>query len=62
VIGGEPFRIVIACNGEDLAGIEVDAGKATLTPHPAGGELQTICLENPESREIRWKVRRAGKP
>lgn len=62
VIGGEPFRIVIACNGEDLAGIEVDAGKATLTPHPAGGDLQTICLENPESREIRWKVRRAGKP
>jgi hypothetical protein len=62
VIGGEPFRIAIACNGVDLNEVSVSAGTATLKPHPASGELRILTIENPQSGEVRWSARHAGNP
>lgn len=60
VIGGEPFKIAIACNGVDLKEVTVSTGKTTLKPHPVSDDLRILTIENPQSAEIQWSVRHAG--
>jgi hypothetical protein len=56
VIGGEPFRIVLAANGrKPLRAVASDA-LARLEPHPAGGEFTTLVLERKDNGATTWSV------
>jgi hypothetical protein len=56
VIGGAPFRIVLAANGrKPLRAVASDA-LARLEPHPAGGELTTLVLERKDNGATTWSV------
>jgi hypothetical protein len=55
VIGGEPFKIVIAGNGSNATRVKVSGGRAKLIKQRAGG-LVEIILERPDNGEVSWKV------
>ena len=56
VIGGEPFRIVLAGNGHrPLRGNAADA-EVRLEPHPAGGDFTTLVLGRKDSGPVHWQV------
>jgi hypothetical protein len=56
MIGGEPFRIVLAGNGrKPLRATNTDA-QARLEPHPAGGEFTTLVLERQDNGPTNWSV------
>jgi len=57
VIGGEPFRIVLACNGFKPAGAGAATGKASLAPHQGGAEYATLVLENATTSDAAWSVK-----
>ena len=56
VIGGEPFRIALACNGLKPANAHTATGEARLEPHPAGANYITLVLENPSTSDPAWSV------
>ena len=55
VIGGEPFKIVIANNGAQPLRLEATPGKAELRPHAIAG-LTELVLSTPENREVSWRL------
>ena len=55
VIGGEPFKIVVAGNGRAATKATASGGQARLETHPAKG-LAQISLESPVNGEVSWKV------
>ncbi len=56
VIGGEPFRIVLACNGFKPAGANTATGRVDLDTHPSGAEYATLALENDATSDAAWSV------
>jgi hypothetical protein len=56
VIGGEPFRIVLAGNGRKPLRASANDALARMESHPAGGELTTLVMERKDNGETRWSV------
>jgi hypothetical protein len=57
VIGGEPFRIVLAGNGFKPAGAQMATGRAHLDTHPSGADYATLVLENNTTSDAAWSVK-----
>jgi hypothetical protein len=55
VIGGEPFKIVVAGNGHTARTARAEGAVAELTPHPAAG-LSCLTLSTAATAEIAWAV------
>ena len=55
VIGGEPFKIVVAVNGSTAKKTMASGGRAKLSKHPADGLVQ-IILERPDNGEVSWQL------
>ena len=55
VIGGEPFKIVVAGNGSTATKVTAAGAQAKLEKHPADG-LAQIILERPENGDVSWQV------
>ena len=56
VIGGEPFRIILAGNGRKPLRATAEGALVRLEPHPAGGELATLVLERKEKGATHWSI------
>jgi len=56
LIGGEPFRIVLAGNGHKPLRAAASGGVARLEPHPAGGEFTTLVLQRKDNGATHWSV------
>lgn len=57
VVGGEPFRMVIALNGKkDIKSVSAESGKISIKAHPAGGEYKIVELNCTETKEVHWQV------
>ncbi len=56
VVGGEPFRIVLAGNGSKAGKASAQRAKASIEAHPGEGGLEVLVLESPENRDIAWSV------
>jgi hypothetical protein len=57
VIGGEPFRIVLAGNGLKPARASTVTGRAHLDTHPSGTDYATLVLENNTTSDTAWNVK-----
>ena len=55
VIGGEPFKIVIAHNGAKVLKAEATGGSARLEPHPAEG-LGSLILSAAANADVEWRL------
>jgi hypothetical protein len=55
VIGGEPFKMVIADNGRKPVRVTAKDGTATLKAHAAAG-LSVIILERHDTGDTAWQV------
>ncbi|MBM4156511.1 MAG: hypothetical protein FJ221_16005 [Lentisphaerae bacterium] len=56
VVGGEPFRIVLAGNGFTPARAGTSSGRAHLDTHPGGADYATLVLENSTATDAAWRV------
>ena len=56
VIGGEPFKIVLAGNGLIAKKPSVEGAQARLEPHAAGTDYTVLTLERPENGDVAWSV------
>ncbi len=56
VIGGEPFRIVLAGNGRKPIKAGAEGAQAGLEPHPGGADFAVLVLERPENGLVAWRV------
>jgi len=56
VVGGEPFRIVLAGNGSMAEKASAEGAKAMLEAHAADPSLSVLVLERPENGDVNWKV------
>jgi hypothetical protein len=57
VIGGEPFRIVLAGNGLKPSRASTAIGQAHLDTHPSGADYATLVLENVSTSDAAWSVK-----
>lgn len=55
VIGGEPFKIVVANNHAKPLKLDADSGRAEYKPHPVDG-LSILILSTAENTEVRWRL------
>jgi len=55
VVGGEPFKIVVAGNGSIATKVTASGSRAKLNKHPADGLVQ-IILERPDNGEVSWQL------
>jgi hypothetical protein len=56
VIGGDPFKIVIANNGAKPLTAEATGGSAKLGAHPAKG-LSTLTLSAAANADVKWSLK-----
>jgi hypothetical protein len=56
VIGGEPFRIVLAGNGRKPLRASAGNTLARLEQHPVGGEFTTLVMERKDNGATNWSV------
>jgi hypothetical protein len=56
VIGGEPFRLVLAGNGSKPIRVIANDAVARMEQHPAKGEFTTLVLERKENGAVNWSV------
>ncbi|WDE96472.1 hypothetical protein PQO03_00645 [Lentisphaera profundi] len=56
VIGGEPFKIVIANNGHKLLKAATTGGKSDIKAHSAAG-LNCLILSSANTTELKWKLK-----
>jgi len=56
VIGGEPFRIILAGNGMKAANANAGKAVAKMEPHVVGAEYAVLVLERPENGDVDWSV------
>ena len=56
VIGGEPFRVVLAGNGRKALRAAGSGALARLEQHPAGGEFTTLVMERKDNGATHWSV------
>ncbi|MCP4453646.1 MAG: hypothetical protein GY809_19470, partial [Planctomycetes bacterium] len=55
VIGGEPFRIVVANNGTKAIKSHAQGGRSELRPHPVAG-LNCLTLSATANTKIQWTL------
>jgi hypothetical protein len=55
VVGGEPFKIVVAGNGSNAKKVKAMGGRARLNRQRADG-LAEIILERPDNGEVTWQL------
>jgi hypothetical protein len=55
VIGGEPFKIVVAGNGQRVIKVTAPGAQARLEKHAVEGLIQVI-LERSDNGEVSWKL------
>jgi hypothetical protein len=56
VIGGEPFRMVLAGNGRKPLRTSANDALARLEDHPAGGDFKTLVVERKDNSKISWNI------
>ena len=56
VIGGEPFRIVLANNGRQARQAVAGDAQVRLETHPAGREFTTLVMERKDNSPTTWSV------
>jgi hypothetical protein len=56
VIGGEPFRVVLAGNGRKALRAAASGALARVEQHPAGGEFTTLVMERNDNGPTHWSV------
>jgi hypothetical protein len=57
VTGGEPFQVVLACNGSKPLRATAVGARASLKAHPAGPGFVTLVLERADNGpDVSWKV------
>jgi len=57
IIGGEPFRIVLANNGRKNIRIISAGSVARMESHPAGKDFTILVLERKDTKETYWEVK-----
>jgi len=55
VIGGEPFKIVVARNGAKALKVEADGAEAQLSAHSVDG-LSLLTLTTAENAKVKWQL------
>lgn len=55
VVGGEPFRIVVARNGFAVRQAAVDTGTVAVEPHPDSKDLSCLVFECATTADVRWE-------
>ena len=55
VVGGEPFKIVVAGNGRRAIHVKALGGRASLVNRTGGG-LPQIVLERPDNGDVMWQL------
>jgi hypothetical protein len=56
VVGGEPFKIVIANNGAKVSQAISKDARAKIEEHPTDASLSVLVLERPENSDVAWGV------
>jgi len=56
VIGGEPFKIVVADNGAKALKAETEGGQSELKPHPTAG-LSCLTLSATANADVHWTLK-----
>ena len=56
VVGGEPFRIVVASNGSQVRKVGAEGARAYMEMHPADPGLAVLVLQLPENGDVSWRV------
>lgn len=56
VVGGEPFKIVVAANGAKGAKLSAVGAEAALAAHPASADLSVVTLARADNGEVAWRV------
>jgi len=56
VIGGEPFKIVVADNGTEAINADASGGKSELKPHTVAG-LSCLTLSAENNTDIKWMLK-----
>jgi hypothetical protein len=56
VIGGEPFKLVVANNGNEALKADAGEAEAALAPHPSAG-LSRLTLFCATSMDVDWVFR-----
>ncbi len=56
VVGGEPFRIVLAGNGAKAGKASADGATARIESHPANPGLSVLVLARPDNGNVPWCV------
>lgn len=57
IIGEEPFRIVIANNGQKNIRMYSAGARVRMESHPAGKDFSVLVLERKDSKETYWEVK-----
>jgi hypothetical protein len=55
VIGDDPFKIVVANNGAEVAGVGAKGAEYEFTPQP--GDLTSLTLSAAESTDVPWELK-----
>jgi len=55
VVGGEPFKIVIANNGRKPVSVKANGAAAKMVPE-SKGDLTAVVLERPDNGDCKWQV------
>ncbi len=56
VVGGEPFRIVLALNGKKGGKVYVIGSTAKLEVNPVNPDLSVLVLEKPVNGDVNWSI------
>jgi len=57
IIGGEPFRIILANNGRKNVRVISAGSRVRMESHPAGKDFAIVVLERKDSKEAYWEVK-----
>ncbi len=57
IIGGEPFRIIVANNGRKNIRVISSGASVRMESHPAGKDFAIVVLERKDSKEAYWEVK-----
>jgi len=56
VVGGEPFRIVLAGNGHKPGKVSAQGAQGRIEAHPADPSLSVLVLERADNGDVAWRV------
>lgn len=56
VIGGEEYRVVIACNGLSTIAASAGQAKASIKPLPGADGLAVLAIASKDNADLRWAI------